>query len=491
MTKRFEDAAWRESMRIRLDFNHMMQEYTMEEEQAPAFRKKIGAITMADIEGMMPQIERARASLSRKWGRPSRMMAWTRLPEGQKMVVEDILKTARRVQQKFEAFVVLGIGGSALGPIALQQAINHLHYNELTPEQRGGLPRLYVEDNVDPERMAALMDVIDPAKTCFNVISKSGSTSETMSQYLIISNLLKEKLGDKWHRHLIMTTARRKGNLVKIAHDHKIKTFVVPDGVGGRFSELCPVGLLPAAVCGIDIEEFLAGAAYMDQLCKAEDLFENPGWMQGVLFYLTMQKGKNIHVMMPYADSLRYIADWYAQLWAESLGKKFTQRGRVVHVGQTPVKALGVTDQHSQVQLYTEGPFDKVITLMGVENYRATVDIPNGCEDMPNVNFLCGHTMNELIQKEQQATEYALTRAGKLNQTITLPEVNPFTIGQLMYMFMVQTAVAGELLGIDAFDQPGVEEGKNATYALFGRPGYEEKKAELDARPAKDSKYII
>lgn len=492
MPKRYEDAAWRQSMRIRVDFNNMMQEFAMVDSQAPAFQKKVGAISMQDIEDIMPQVERARVSLARKWGRPSRMMAWTRLPEGQKMVVEDILKTAHRVQQRFDTFVVLGIGGSALGPTAVQQALNHLHYNELTPEQRGGLPRLYVEDNVDPERMAALFDVIDPAKTCFNVITKSGSTSETMSQYLIISSLLKEKLGARWNRHVIATTDRKKGNLIKIAREERIKTFVVPDGVGGRFSELCPVGLLPAAVCGIDIEELLAGAAYMDELCRNEDLFSNPGWMEGVLFYIAMQhKGKNIQVMMPYADSLRYISDWYAQLWAESLGKKFTQRGRVVHVGQTPVKALGVTDQHSQVQLYTEGPFDKVVTLLGVDRYRSEVTIAEGCEDMPNVAFLCGHTLNELIQKEQLATEYALTRAGKLNQTITLPEVNAFTLGQLLFLFMVQTAVTGELLGINAFDQPGVEEGKNATYALFGRPGYEEKKAELDARPAKSDKYRI
>jgi len=150
-----------------------------------------------------------------------------------------------------------------------------------------------------------------------------------------------------------------------------------------------------------------------------------------------------------------------------------------------------VTDQHSQVQLYSEGPFDKVITFLGVDEYRCKVEIPQGCEDMPDVNFLCGHTLNELIHVEQQATEYALTKAGKLNRTITLPQVNAFTVGELLTLWMVETAVAGELLGIDAFNQPGVEEGKNAAYALFGRPGYEEKRAELEARPAKLDKYVL
>jgi len=488
--KRYEDINWRKSMRIRLDVNHMMETGIASSEQT-GFEKQVGAITEEDIRSFLPKVERARATLSNKWGRATRMMAWTKLPTAQKAVVADILRTAKRIRKNFDTFVVLGIGGSALGPIAVQQALNPLHYNELPAAGRGG-PRLYVEDNVDPERMQALLDLLHPEKTCFNVITKSGNTSETMSQFLILTHWLKEKLGDDWKRHMIATTDREKGNLIRLAKENDLKTFVVPDGVGGRFSELCPVGLLPAAVCGIDIEEMLAGAAYMMELCEEPDLYKNPGWMGGTLLTIAMtKKEKNIQVVMPYADSLKYMSDWYAQLWAESLGKKVTLRGKVVHAGQTPVKALGVTDQHSQVQLYSEGPFDKVITFLGVDEYRCKVEIPQGCEDMPDVNFLCGHTLNELIHVEQQATEYALTKAGKLNRTITLPQVNAFTVGELLTLWMVETAVAGELLGIDAFNQPGVEEGKNAAYALFGRPGYEEKRAELEARPAKLDKYVL
>ena len=490
--KQWQKDSWKLSMKLRYDFNNMMEECVDPKVQAAKFQKQVGAITEADIVAILPQVEKARKSLANKWGKPSRMLAWTKLPYNQKTVVEDILSTAKRVQNNFDTFVVLGIGGSALGPIALHQAIKHLHYNDLPAEKRGG-PRFFVEDNVDPERMAALFDVIDLEKTCFNVITKSGSTSETMSQLMILFDALKQKLGvDYLPKHVIATTDRSKGYLVKIAKQYKLKTFVIPDGVGGRFSEMCPVGLLPAAVCGIDIEQFLAGAAYMDKLCEEEDLWKNPGWMAGVLAYLAMEKkGKNIQVIMPYADSLKYMADWYSQLWGESLGKKFTLRGKVVHVGQTPVKALGVTDQHSQVQLYTEGPFDKTLTFLGVDKYRADVTIPLGFEDIPAVSFLGGHTLNELIQSERIATEYALVKSGKLNQTIMLPEVNEFTLGQLLYFFQVQTAVVGELYGIDAFDQPGVEEGKNATYALLGRPGYEEKRAELSARPKKKDKFIL
>jgi glucose-6-phosphate isomerase len=229
----------------------------------------------------------------------------------------------------------------------------------------------------------------------------------------------------------------------------------------------------------------------MDKLCSVEDVTQNPAYMYAILNYIAMKKGKNISVMMPYADSLKYISDWYAQLWAESRGKKFDMHGNVVNVGSTPVKALGVTDQHSQVQLYTEGPFDKIIVLMGVEQFRETTVIPKLYDDLPSLGFLGGVTQNQLIQTEMNATEYALLKAGKPNMTITLPVVNEFTIGQVLYLFEVATAFMGELMQINAFDQPGVEEGKNATYAMFGRPGYENVKRELDARPAKKSSYII
>jgi len=476
--KRYENKEWKDSMRITFDFNNMMSEFVGQE-----------GIDWEEIEALEPTLKKAAAAMVEK--REAGQMDWRDLPYNQQEVVKDILETAAQIKEKFDNFVVLGIGGSALGPIAVQQALNHMFYNELPKEKRGGCPRLYVVDNVDPERMEGLFDIIDLEKTVFNVITKSGSTSETMAQFLIVTDLLKAKLGDKYKDHIIATTDREKGNLIKIAREEGFKTYYIPAGVGGRFSELSPVGLLAAAVCGIDIEEMLAGAAYMDEIVSQSDLYKNPAYMAATLQYLAMKAGKNISVMMPYADSLKYMADWYAQLWAESLGKRYDLDGNEVFVGQTPVKALGVTDQHSQIQLYAEGPFDKVVTFLGVKEYRSRVDIPKGYEDIPAVSFLGGHTLNELIHAEQTATEYALLKANRLNRTITLPEVNAFTVGQLLYFMEVETAFAGELLNINAFDQPGVEEGKNATYALLGRPGYEEKKAELDARPKKKDKYIL
>ncbi len=469
-----------ESMKITIDYNNMMDKF-------------LGDKGFTD-EKLASYADKANAAydyVAQNRGRDDLFMGWTELPYNQDEIVEDILKTAKEVREKFENFVVLGIGGSALGPIMAFTALCHLHYNDLPKEKRNG-PKFFVEDNVDPVRMHDLLDVIDPTKTCFNVISKSGATSETMTQYLILLDLL-NKAGVNIKENVIFTTDASRGNLIKIDNElgGDVKKYVLPDGVGGRFSELCPVGLLPAAVVGIDIKAMLNGAAYMDEQCKAKNMAENPALMSAVLQYAAMEDGKNIGVMMPYSDNLKYLADWYAQLWAESLGKNKTLDGKDCNVGQTPVKALGVTDQHSQVQLYTEGPFDKVITFISLGKYKYAMPIPHGCENIPDVGFLGGHTMEELIQAENKATAYALMKQGRMNYTITLPELNEFTLGQLLFLLEMQTAYTGYMLNIDTFNQPGVENGKKATFALLGKKGYEAKKAELDSAPALEDKYII
>ncbi|MBQ3551883.1 MAG: glucose-6-phosphate isomerase [Clostridia bacterium] len=471
----FMQDANRLDMQISIDFNNMMERF-------------VGEHGIGDDE--LNEFIEKNADIAQRVNETRDNTRWRELPYNQETVVNRILEIAESVRKNYHSFVVLGIGGSALGPIAVQKALNHLRYNELSDDLRRG-PKLYIEDNIDPERIRSLFDVIDIKRTMFNVITKSGSTSETMAQLLLITYMLRNCLGDNWANHVIATTDEHKGNLVKIARQFGITTLYVPDGVGGRFSELSPVGLLPAAVCGIDIKSLLDGAAYMDKLCSVDDPQKNPAFMLAALECISMKKGCNISVMMPYADSLKEMADWYAQLWAESLGKLYDKEGCVVRTGQTPVKALGVTDQHSQIQLYAEGPFDKVITFLAVDQYRALMDIPNAYDDIPDVAFLSGHTFNELIDVERRATEYALMKSRHMSKTITLPMVNEFTIGQLMMLLELQTAYAGGILNIDAFDQPGVEEGKNATYALLGKPGYEEKALELKNMPKKMKEYML
>lgn len=469
-----------ESLKISIDYNNMMDKFLGDK-----------GFTDEKLDSYRAKADAAYDYVAANRGRDDLFMGWTELPYNQDEIVADIIETAASVRKNFDNFVVLGIGGSALGPIMAFTALCHLHYNDLPAEKRGG-PKFFVEDNVDPVRMHDLLDVIDPTKTCFNVISKSGATSETMTQYLIILDLL-TKAGVDIKNNVIFTTDASRGNLIKIDNQlgGDVKKYVLPDGVGGRFSEMCPVGLLPAAVLGIDIKRMLEGAAYMDAQCKEKDMYKNPALVSAVLQYAAMQDGKNIGVMMPYSDNLKYLADWYAQLWAESLGKNKTLDGNDCNVGQTPVKALGVTDQHSQVQLYTEGPFDKVITFISLGKYKYEMPIPHGCEDIPDVGFLGGHTMQELIQAENKATAYALMKQGRMNYTITLPELNEYTLGQLLFLLEMQTAYAGHMLNINTFNQPGVENGKKATFALLGKKGYEEKKAELDSAPALESKYIV
>ncbi len=460
---------------MKINFNNMM-------EQAVG---KHG-ITREEIEKESRKILAVHRAMEGKKGE----MAWRSLPYNQDAQVADIEKTAKSINERFENFVVLGIGGSALGSKALFSALKHTHYNSLPREKRGGV-RFFVEDNVDPDRLNALFDLIDVSETAFHVITKSGNTVETMSQFMIVLSMLEEKLGAGYKDNIVVTTDRETGIMKKICNEYGFMTFVVPEGVGGRFSVLCPVGLLSAAVLNIDIGELMAGAKAADAACTREDLYENPAYMYALLYTIAMKKGANISVMMPYADGLLSTAEWYAQLWAESLGKEKALNGSTVHAGQTPVRALGVTDQHSQIQLYTEGPFDKVVAFIDVEKFNTEMTIPKPPIDVMDASYLQGQTVNRLIASEMMATEYAVTRAGKMNMRITLDAKNEKEIGALLFFLEMATAATGELLGINAFDQPGVEEGKIATFALMGREGYEQKAAQLAGGSKGIEKYIM
>ncbi|MHB8075245.1 glucose-6-phosphate isomerase [Desulfosporosinus fructosivorans] len=435
--------------------------------------------TKEELLGLQNELDQAQTALSSL--RDSGKLDFSKLLDPMKAQLSMIVEYADNVASKYDNFVVLGIGGSALGPLAVHQALNHYYYNELPPEKRSYRPRLYVMDNIDPVRFNELLQILDPSKTLFNVISKSGNTSETMAQFLIVRDTLRRVCGESYAEHIVVTTDKEKGNLLPIVLKEGYQRFVIPAGIGGRFSELTPVGLLAAAICGIDVNQLLEGALAMDQWIRdSKGVYSNPAQLRAALAHLSGQRGKNISVFMPYADGLKTMADWYAQLWAESLGKRFDRQGRVLHVGQTPVKALGVTDQHSQVQLYVEGPDDKVITFVTVAKFKETREIPMDLELPEDIQFLSGRTLEELLYAEQKATEYALTLAGRQHQKLILPTLDAYNVGQLLLLLEWETAYMGELLNINAFDQPGVEEGKNGTYALMGRKGYEARKQEIE-----------
>jgi glucose-6-phosphate isomerase len=376
-----------------------------------------------------------------------------------------------QIDKDFDNIVVIGIGGSALGNKAL--------YSSLRIE-KGLTKKLYVADNVDPSLIYDILSQIELKRTLFNVVTKSGTTAETMSVFLIILQILKEAFPNDYKKHIVVTTDKEKGFLRQIIKKEGYYDFEVPDNVGGRFSVLTDVGLLSSAFVGIDIDELLAGAGTMRDLCATPDINQNPAYLMGLVHYLYMKEGKNISVMMPYANSLYDMADWYRQIWAESLGKKYNLQNEEVFVGQTPVKALGTTDQHSQVQLYREGPNDKVTTFLTVENFKHDYNIPLIYPERDEVNYLGGQSLSKLLNTERLATEIALSKSDRPNCNITFPKINEKNLGEFIMLYEIMTVFTGALLNIDPLDQPGVEEGKIATYALMGKKGYDKEREEIE-----------
>ncbi len=391
------------------------------------------------------------------------------------------------LRDRFTTLVVLGIGGSALGTRAAIEAIP-------ADLRAAGARRVEVLDNVDPSSLSQVLDSLDLETTAFNVISKSGETAETMAQFMLVRERLRALFGAAAYRkHIVCTTDVAKGILRAIADAEELPTLPVPPGVGGRFSVLSPVGLLPIAFAGLDVRALTGGAREMDARTRSPKLEENPAAFHAAILYTALtERSVSMHVLMPYSDRLSKLAEWYGQLWAESLGKRHALDGRVVEVGQTPVRALGATDQHSQVQLYVEGPRDKLVTFLRVEQHAADLEIPAGFPDVEALACLAGHTFGELLNMEQRATELALADSRRLSTTLALPRVDESAIGALFHFFEVQTLVMGGLLGIDPLDQPGVEAGKRLTYAMAGRKGYEAVASEIARRSdAKQQRFIF
>jgi glucose-6-phosphate isomerase len=403
-------------------------------------------------------------------------------------LVDEIVRFGEGPGQSFENVVVLGIGGSALGTIALKSALLDPYWNEMESAERDFFPRLYVLDNIDPFTIGTFLRRIDLRRTLFNVVSKSGGTAETMSQYLIIRQLLETELGDGFRRHLLFTTDPEKGVLRQLAREEGIAALPIPPNVGGRFSVFSAVGLLPAALVGIPIRELLEGAREMDQRCRTAELRRNPAGMFAALQWLADREQRApIHVMMPYSDRLRDVADWFRQLWAESLGKERSRSGEEVHVGPTPVRSLGATDQHSQVQLYMEGPFDKTICFLAERDVEQDVPIPGLHGEINELGYLGGHSLGELLRTEMEATAAALTQRGRMNMMLEVERVDARSLGALFHMLQVATVYAGGLYDVDPLDQPGVELGKQLTYGIIGRAGFERFRDEWERRePARD-----
>jgi glucose-6-phosphate isomerase len=385
---------------------------------------------------------------------------------------KDILKYAGEVRGSYETVCVVGIGGSALGAWAIDNALRGPH--PVQPAFSRKNPRLVILDNVDPSLVEGALDSMDPKKTIAVVIAKSGATAETVATFLIVRDWMGKKLGRKANQRIVAVTSAGRGDLATLAAREKYRTFEIPANVGGRFSVLTPVGMVPAALIGVDIRKILRGAARMTESCWREDLAGNIALRAALWQWLIWsRKHKPIQVAFPYSSRLWGTAFWFRQLWAESLGKAKRRTGEVVNAGQTPVAALGATDQHSQVQLYVEGPNDKTFTFWAVRKHGDAGRIPKTRLDLEAFDYLAGQDLAKLIDVERRSTAAALTEAGRPNCTFTLDGVDEEHIGAFFQLLEFQTAFMGELLGIDAFDQPGVEAGKKFTFGLMGRAGFE------------------
>jgi glucose-6-phosphate isomerase len=416
---------------------------------------------------------------------------WMDLPSDTALAAE-IEAFAAEARTQYRDFILVGIGGSSLGAIATVQALAHPFRNVLPPEARGG-PRFFVLDNPDPEKVAATLETVDLASTLVNVVTKSGQTAETMANFLAVRQALEAAVGpENARQQIVATTDPTEGLLRALADQEGYRTFPVPPGVDGRMTVLSAVGMLPAAICGCDVDGLLAGARAMRAGTATGDVRQNPAYLLAALCILADTRlDKSILVTMPYADALFGLSDWFRQLWAESLGKRLSLANEVVFTGQTPIKALGAIDQHSQIQLYTEGPNDKLISLIAVGEYRAQVVIEGVPTGIPELEYLQGAELGQLLQREQLATAWALTQAQRPNFTIEVPTVDAAALGELFYLYELQTVMGGALLNINPFGQPGVEAGKNATYALMGREGYEPLRQELLASTGAESVYQL
>ena len=383
---------------------------------------------------------------------PSSMTGWLSLPHDIKMFseingfVKDILTS-----HKYEHLLVLGIGGSSLGAQALIESLNTPLWNRLSKGKRRGFLTVDFIDNLDPQIIRTTLSRLKLNKTLFVVISKGGSTLETIVPML----LAKEWTGVNFYKQCIFITTNNKGLLFEIAQKNSVRVFSIPENVGGRYSVFSPVGLVPAALCGLDLNEIREGLLEADSICQVNDIRQNLAASIALCAFFSYAAGKNMFVLMPYSTCLKRFVDWFIQLWAESVGKS--------QKGSTPVCAIGATDQHSQLQLFNQGPNDKLICFVKINKHKRDLTVPDFSSENQAFEIYAGRKTGQILNIELEATRQALTESSRTNFTITLPELSEFYLSKLMFIFEFATAIFGNLLGVNPFDQPGVELSKKYT----------------------------
>lgn len=419
-----------------------------------------GPKNLNDIAGFFADTHKALQVL-----RQTGQLAFAMLPDD--TILQGDVGGLAKKYHSHDNIIVCGIGGSALGVSSLAYALQGPYaFLKKTP-------RLFVLDNIDPLQMYEFKTITALAKNLFVFISKSGNTPEILAQYRFIKNNFKNLS----RKNTVIITDPKQGFLRELAQKEDIPSLSIPPGVGGRFSVFSAAGLFPLALLGVPLEELLAGALHAEAQCRSDVLAQNPAALLATSFYYWLQK-KSLQevVIMPYADRLRFVTDWFAQLFAESLGKRYSLDHKEIHLGFTPIKALGVTDQHSQLQLYLEGPNNKLTLFLEIDHANPQDDFGSKKQGDERIDFLAGKSLADLIVAERQATAETLREQGRPNATIKMAEINAYQLGQLYQVFMNMIPYLGCFWNINAFDQPSVERIKEFTFGLMGRPGFEDLK---------------
>jgi glucose-6-phosphate isomerase len=417
-------------------------------------------VSITQIEALRERINEAHQQIQeRKWNE----LAFLDL------VNQDItqIKTlANEIKQSSENFLFLGMGGAAMGPRAILNALSQMHNIRNTP-------RIFIFDNADPIILNNIMNNIDLSRTTINIVSKSGNTTETVAAFMILWDKMLRELGRDEAAKRIILTCSINCTTQQLVKTYGFKTLNIPEKVVGRFSVLSASGLLLSEVAGIDCLELLQGARDILDRCAKPELWENPVYLfSSLLYIMCTEENRKINVLMPYSDGLKTMAEWFCQLWAESLGK--------LGSGLTPYPSIGTKDQHSQLQLWMEGPEDKVVIFIKIKDYGDSYIIPKTFEGIDYFDYLVGQNMADICIAGYESTEYILTKNSKPNMSIVIPKIDAYHIGQLFLFFEISTVVTGFLFGINPFNQPWVETGKTMIRYMLQKHDNNENKTLID-----------
>ncbi|MEH6988355.1 MULTISPECIES: glucose-6-phosphate isomerase [Cytobacillus] len=429
-----------------------------------------------EITYLQDAVKVAHHSLHEQTGAGSDYLGWIDLPSNyDKEEFSRIQKAAEKIKNDSDVLIVIGIGGSYLGARAAIEMLQHSFYNALPKEKRGTPQVLFAGNNISSSYMKDLMDLLEGKDWSINVISKSGTTTEPALAFRIFRKMLEEKYGvEEARKRIYATTDKARGALKTLATEEGYESFIIPDDVGGRYSVLTAVGLLPIAVSGASIEDMMNGAAQAREDFSKSELQENAAYQYAAVRNVLYNKGKTIEMLINYEPGLQYFAEWWKQLFGESEGKD--------QKGIFPSSANFSTDLHSLGQYVQEGRRDLFETVIKVEESRHELTIEEAENDLDGLNYLAGETVDFVNNKAFEGTMLAHTDGGVPNLIVSIPKMDAYTFGYLVYFFEKACAMSGYLLGVNPFDQPGVEAYKVNMFALLGKPGFEEKKAELEKR---------